>query len=87
MPHRRSAQSLDRRDILHTRLARARTLKEHTGSHWPVDHGTTASGAAWVQSTPRPTDHESTGHYHWRMRRKNLAKPRHSSGRVSTPIT
>ena len=80
MAHKRSRTAQDRRDIAWTRTARHAVHRDGTGSTWPVDHGTTEAGRSWVQVTPRSTDHESAGHYHWRTNHKNLSKRLRYSG-------
>ena len=87
MSHKRSRGSQTRRDVAWTRNARTKAAKEGTNSSWPVDRGTyNGTSRVWVQVTPRPTDHESAGHYHWRMRHKNLSKPVLQTGPVTTTM-
>ena len=71
MSHKRSPASRDRREIIRTRIHRAQSHRDGDGSKWP-------------DGLPRVGDYESAGHYHWRSRHKNLAKPLRYSGPVST---
>ena len=74
MSHKRSAASLESREIRATRIARAIEKRYGDGSGFP-------------DGMPRVGGYESEGQYHWRLRHKNLAKPHLKSQRVVTSAT
>ena len=74
MAHRRSPASRDRREVLTTRVHRADERRH--------DLTTDSQAREQVGGIPPRESYESTGHYHWRMRHKNLARPRLKTGRV-----
>ena len=60
----------DRLEILEQRKMVRLAASEGTQSHWPD------------LRLPRRDEYESTGHYHWRLCHKNLARPIYASGRA-----